>query len=137
MDWRREGEVLEQILALLVAFAGLADRAVSLPLFLQLPLFAFLTQGEAVARSFIVELPAGAPALLAASRATDRAARLAADFRALARMLRALLARARRRARFAGSGTARTAGPVSSSMPPLPPARPGRPLPALPAPDTS
>ncbi len=137
MDWRREGEVLEQILALLVAFAGLADRAVGLPLCLQLPLFAFLTQGEAVARSFIVELPAGAPALLAASRATDRAARLAADFRALARMLRVLLALARRRARFAGFGTARTAGPASSSMAPLRLARRGHSLPARPAPDTS
>ncbi|MEX0405660.1 hypothetical protein ABGN05_08310 [Aquibium sp. LZ166] len=130
MDWRREGDVLEQILALLVSFAGLADRAAGLPLCLQLPALVFLTQGEAVARSFVIGLPAGAPAAIAGSHAGDRAERLAADFRALARMLRSLLARARRRAGFATPET-RPA--------PLPraPARSRRPVPALPAPDTS
>ena len=101
MDWRREGDMLEQILALLVSFAGLADRAAGLPLVLQLPLFAFLARGEAVGRSFIASLPSGAPALVAASRTEDRAERLAADFRMLARLLRALLAQARRVERFA------------------------------------
>ncbi|MFN3545936.1 MAG: hypothetical protein ACK4U0_00460 [Mesorhizobium sp.] len=130
MDWRREGDVLEHILALLVSFAGLADRAAGLPLCLQLPVFVFLTQGEAIARSFVIGLPAGAPAAIAGSHAGDRAERLAADFRALARMLRALLALARRRARFA-------------SLEPRPEALPrglscsGRAVPALPAPDTS
>ena len=64
MDWRREGDILEQILALLVSFAGLADRAAGLPLCLQLPALVFLTQGEAVARSFVIGLPAGAPAAI-------------------------------------------------------------------------
>ena len=130
MDWRREGDVLEQILALLVSFAGLADRAAGLPLCLQLPALIFLTQGEAVARSFVIGLPAGAPAAIAGSHAGDRAERLAADFPALARMLRSLLALARRRAHFATLET-RTV--------PLPrtPAPSGRTVPALSAPDTS
>ncbi len=130
MDWRREGDILEQILALLVSFAGLADRAAGLPLCLQLPALVFLTQGEAVARSFVIGLPAGAPAAIAGSHAGDRAERLAADFRALARMLRSLLGLARRRARFAT---------LEAPPAPLPriPARSGRPVPALPAPDTS
>ena len=101
MDWRREaeGEVLEQIFALIVSFAGLADRAATLPLCLQLPGLAFLVQAEAVARCFVVGLPSGAPAALAISQSSDRATRLAADFRALALILRMVLARVRRRAR--------------------------------------
>ena len=97
---------------------------------LQLPALVFLTQGEAVARSFVIGLPAGAPAAIAGSHAGDRAERLAADFRALARMLRSLLGLARRRARFAT---------LEAPPAPLPriPARSGRPVPALPAPDTS
>ncbi|MFN3548778.1 MAG: hypothetical protein ACK4U0_14935 [Mesorhizobium sp.] len=132
MDWMREAEtdVLEHILSLLVSFGALADRAAGAPLSMQLSALGFLAQGETVARSFVVGLPAGTAATVVASDATDRAERLAADFRALARLLRALLARARRRARFAG----REAGP---SMPPLRLARPGRTMPALPAPDTS
>jgi hypothetical protein len=130
MDWRREGDVLEHILMLLVSFAALADRAACAPLCLQLPALGFLTHGEAVARSFIVELPAGAAATVAASRAGDRAERLATDFRVLARILRALLARARRRARFATLECRRAPTPRD-------PARPGRMVPALPAPDTS
>ena len=105
MDWRREGEVLEHILMLLVSLAALADRAGGAPLSLQLPALGFLTHGEAVARSFIGGLPSGTPALVAASQASDRAERLAADFRALARILRALLARARRRALLAADET--------------------------------
>ena len=130
MDWRREGDVLEHILALLVSFAALADRAAGMPLSLQLPALGFLAQGEAVARSFLVDLPAGTTALVTASQAGDRAERLAADFRALARILRALLARARRRARFATFES-------PPSMSPLRLARPRRTVPALPAPDTS
>lgn len=97
MDWTREADVLEKILALLVALAGLADRAVGLPLARQLALLGFLAQAEATARSFVVGLPSGSPAVLG-SRASDRAERLAADFRALALMLAAAIARARRRA---------------------------------------
>jgi hypothetical protein len=130
MDWRREGEMLEQILALLVSFASLADRAAGLPLCLALPVLAFLARGEAVARSFLIDLPSGALAHVAVSNAADRAERLAAEFRAQARLLRALLARARRRARFS----------VRDARPPMPPhmaTRPGHRVPALAAPDTS
>ena len=134
MDWRREGEVMERILALLVSFAGLADRAAFAPACLALPVLAFLARAEAVARTFVVDLPAGAPALLAAPQATDRAARLAAAFRALARLLRALLARARRRACFATGETDRPDG-APITQPRL--ALAGHAVPALPAPDTS
>ena len=131
MDWRREGEMMEQILSLLVALAGLADRAAGLPLCLQLPVFAFLARGEDVARCFVGGLPSGMPALVTASQAADRAERLAADFRSLARLLRGLLARARRLARL----SARVARP---SMPTrVLAADAPRPVPALPAPDTS
>ncbi|MFN3546335.1 MAG: hypothetical protein ACK4U0_02495 [Mesorhizobium sp.] len=133
MDWMREAEtdVLEHILALLVSFAALADRAACMPLSLQLSALGFLTHGEAVARSLIVELPAGAPALVAASQASDRADRLAADFRALARVLRALLARARRRALFSTRKTRPSTSPREHCRPQ------GRSVPARPAPDTS
>ena len=134
MDWRREGEILESILALLVSFASLADRAAKLPLLLQLPVLAFLSRGEDVARAFRIDLPSGALAHVAISNATDRTERLAAEFRALARLLRALLTQARRRARFSGEETGLRA--VSSTEPTVA-ARPGRRLPASPAPDTS
>jgi hypothetical protein len=134
MNWTREGEVLEQILALLVLCAGLADRAAGRPLAVALPVLAFLARGEAVTRSYVIGLPSGAPALVAASRAEDRATRLAADFRALVRILRGLLAQARRRARFAGRRTARPAGAPQASRGV---ALAGHRVPALPAPDTS
>jgi hypothetical protein len=119
MDWRREGDILEQILALLVALAGLADRAAAAPLCLVLPALAFLARAEDVARSCLVDMPAGAPAFLAASRSEGRAVRLAAEFRALARILRVLMAKARRLARFATRNTARRAAA------PLRPCSPG------------
>lgn len=61
MNWRREDDMLEQILALLVSFAGLADRAATVPRSAQLQLFVVLTRSEEVARCFLVDLPAGAP----------------------------------------------------------------------------
>jgi hypothetical protein len=133
MNGRREGEVLEEILALLVLLAGLADRAAGLPLLLQLPVLGFLTRGEDVARCFIIGLPSGAMAAVVTSHATDRAERLAADLRALARMLRTLLAAARRLARFVTCPAASRAGVMLSH----PPACAERPVPALPAPDSS
>jgi hypothetical protein len=93
-------EVLEEILALLVLLAGLADRAAGRPLAIALPVLAGLAHAEAVARNYLIGLPTGAAASVATSRATDRAARLAADFRMLARILRAYLAQARRRERL-------------------------------------
>ncbi|RST88466.1 hypothetical protein EJC49_00190 [Aquibium carbonis] len=134
MDWRREGDILESILALLVSLAGLADRAAGMPLCLALPALGFIARAEDVARDFLAGLPAGMAACVVGSESTDRAERLAVDLRALARLLRALLARARRRAWLSGKEMGLRTG--SSSEPPLP-ARPGRPVPAWPAPDTS
>ena len=135
MDWRKEGVMLERILALLVSLAGLADRAGGQPLSLQLTVLGHVARGEDVARSFIAGLPFGAMAAFATSRAGDRAERLAADLRLLARILRALLARARLRARSSTRDTVLQAGCL------LPPRGPGGAdaCPAAPprAPDTS
>lgn len=131
MDWRREGDMLEAILSLLVALAGLADRAASLPLCLQLPVLAFLARGEDVARSFVIGLPSGTVALVAVSQVPDRAERLADELRALARVLRTLIDRARQRARLSPD-------PELPSASPREPVRPRECLvPAQPAPDTS
>jgi hypothetical protein len=108
MGWKEE--VLEEILALLVLLAGLADRAAGRPLAIALPVLAGLAHAEAVARDYIIGLPSGAAALVASSPSEDRAARLAADFRILVRILRTYLAQARRRARFASRAIARQAG---------------------------
>lgn len=133
MDWggQADGEVLEQILALLVSFAALADRAAMMPLCFQLPGLAYLVEAEAVARSFVVGLPFGAPAAVTLSQSEDRATRLATDFRALAVMLRALLALARRRARL----LAREASP--SKPPRVPSGAQWLQVVRVPAPDTS
>jgi hypothetical protein len=113
MGWKEE--VLEEILALLVLLAGLADRAAGRPLAIALPVLAGLAHAEAVARNYIIGLPSGAAALVASSRSEDRAARLAADFRMLARILRAYLAQAKRRARL---GVRDTAVPPDASTAP-------------------
>jgi hypothetical protein len=131
MDWRREADILEAILALIVALAGLVDRAAVVPACLQLPVLGFLARGEAVARAFVIALPSGAPAAVAVSRASDRAERLAADLRALARTLRTLLARERLRARL----LPRQAGPSPFECVPTRPLE--RIVPAPTAPDTS
>jgi hypothetical protein len=109
MGWKEE--MLEEILILLVLFADLADRVAGRPLAIALPVLAGLTRAEAVARGYLVGLPSGASARVAVSRAQDRAERLAADFRMLARILRAYLAKARRQARFATREIARQADP--------------------------
>ncbi|APH71744.1 hypothetical protein [Aquibium oceanicum] len=102
-----------------------------MPLCFQLPGLAYLVEAEAVARSFVVGLPFGAPAAVTLSQSEDRATRLATDFRALAVMLRAFLALARRRARL----LARVASP---SKPPRMPSGPqGFHVVRVPAPDTS
>lgn len=133
MGWREE--VLEEILALLVLMAGLADRIAGRPLAIALPVLAGLAHAEAVARRYLIGLPTGAAALVASSQPQDRAARLAADLRKLARILRAYLTQARRRARFATRDIARQA---CAPMAPGENARAdGCPVEALPAPDTS
>ena len=84
-DWIREVErnrdVLERILALLLALADLADRASGLPASRRLQVLCILGAGDTA-------FPA------------DHAARLAAGFRALALLLGAMLARAGRLARW-------------------------------------
>ncbi|MDN2581463.1 hypothetical protein [Aquibium sp. ELW1220] len=127
-------EVLEEILALLVLLAGLADRAAGRSLAIALPMLAGLAHAESVARNYLIGLPAGAPALISTSRSGDRAERLAADFRMLARILRAYLAQARCRARFAIRDIAEEVG---SAPAPRRLVRQGRPVPAPVAPDTS
>ena len=127
--------MLEEILALLVLLAGLADRVAGRPLAVVLPVLTGLAHAESVARRYLTGLPTGAAALVASSQPQDRAARLAADFRKLARILRAYLAQARRRARFATRDIARKA---CAPMAPCGHAcADGCPAEALPAPDTS
>jgi hypothetical protein len=128
----RDREVLERILALLLALAALVDRAAGLPILKRRHLIAMLGRGEAEARMLIVEMASGAAdeTAVTASAAGD-APRLAASFRMLALVLNALLAQAwgeppRRQALQAGS-------------PRRKPRRPGgsRPFAAPAAPDTS
>lgn len=99
LEWNRveqDRDVLECILALLLALAALADRAAGLSAAKRLHVLAILGCGEAEARSLIVEIASGAPAeaTAAPTRAGD-AARLAASFRMLALALDALLAQVR------------------------------------------
>lgn len=134
-DWQgdAEREVLERILALLIALAGLADRAALLPAPAQLPVLAILGRGESAARSFVRESVFGAPARAegAATPAAGDAGRLAAGYRALALALAAMLATGRRPAK-ATDGEA-GALDVFLPVPPREGAAPG----AHPAPDTS
>jgi AcrR family transcriptional regulator len=129
LGWNREVErnrdVLERILALLLAFAGLADRASSLPAPVRLQVLGFLGLGEAEARNFVVgmahEFGAPTEAAAVASAPADHADRLAASFRALAWVVGALLAQARRLARLLPREAGRQAG---VPMPPRKPAGP-------------
>jgi hypothetical protein len=100
LEWNRaverDRDVLERILALLLALAALADRAAGLPAAKRLHVLAILGRGEAEARMLIIEMALGAPAEAAAPpAAAGDAGRLAASFRVLALALGALLAQAR------------------------------------------
>jgi hypothetical protein len=98
-DWSRD--VLERIVALLFALAGLADRAAGLPFLRRRHVLGILSRGEAEARAFLigastgVPVPADGPGEIdgAPERICD-AARLAARLRALALLLCAMLANA-------------------------------------------
>jgi hypothetical protein len=138
LEWNRSVErrrdVLERILALLLALAVLADRAAGLSAAKRLHVLAILGRGEAEARILIVEMAFGAPAEAAAAppAAAGDAGRLAAGFRVLALALGALLAQARGR-----SPCRHASAPVL-----LPGRKPRRPegwraVPAPPPPDTS
>jgi hypothetical protein len=104
-DWDRNAkwnrDVLERVVALLVALSGLADLAAGLPFLRRRRVLGILSHGEAEARAFAMGVapdPADAPG------GTADAARLAASFRALALALCALLAHAARVATHAVDG---------------------------------
>ena len=63
LEWNRrverERDVLERMLALLLALAALVDRAAGLPAARRLHLLAILGYGEAEARDFIIAYPRG------------------------------------------------------------------------------
>lgn len=124
-DIERDRLVLERILALLLALAGLADRASGLPA----PdrLLAILGLGEAVACEFVIGMAHGATAgaagiAVTASPASGHPDRLAASFRVLALVVGALLAEARRLAGVLPHEAGRRA---ALPMPPRGSARPG------------
>jgi hypothetical protein len=100
-DWEASGDrvVLERIVALLFALAGLADLAACLPFRHRWQVLDLLSHGEAEARAFLIGVSTGVPVLADASAEDCDAARLAARFRALALLLCAMLA-----CRFAVSG---------------------------------
>ena len=99
-DWVREvernREALERIVALLLALAGLADRASGLPAARRLDLLCILRHGEAEARAFVTGTASGPCGGETEFHTADDATRLAAAFRALALLLAAILARAGR-----------------------------------------
>lgn len=135
-DMERNGQMLERILALLLALAAIADRASGLPAPVRLRLLAILCPGEAAARGLVIGTTPGAKTeAAAASHEAGPAALLAARCRALACVVGALLVEARRLARVLRHEASRRA---AGTMPPRGPARPivWRPAPPL-APDTS
>ena len=104
----RDRNVLERILALLLALAGLTDRAAGLPTARRLQLLAVLGHGETMARDLILAMasdlrpitpaeatarsPASVPYPCTPVREVDDAALLAARFRVLALALGVMLA---------------------------------------------
>lgn len=117
-ELEREGRMLESIVALLISFACLADRASSLPVAARLKLLGFLTLGEAEVRNFVLGLmPCASGEATEPSFDADRAQRLAASFRALAWVLMTLLAEARRLARAAGAALSSPACGGSEGQP--------------------
>jgi hypothetical protein len=123
-NWNRD--VLERIVVLLFALAGLADRVAGAPFLRRRQVLEILAYGEAEARSFVIGMVCGEPVSAGALEPTDDAARLAVSFRALALALCILLARrvALSGARSARAGQRETAEPADCPAPP-------------PAPDTS
>lgn len=89
----RNRDVLERIVALLFALAGLADLASNLSVLRRRHVLGILSRGEAEARAFVVGISAGAPAPEGAPDTACDAARLASRLRALALVLCVVLAR--------------------------------------------
>jgi hypothetical protein len=92
-NWNRD--VLERIVALLFALAGLADLAAGAPYLRRRQVLEILSYGEAEAWAFVMGLPPGAAVPADEPESAGDAAHLAASFRALALVLCALLARAK------------------------------------------
>jgi len=90
-DWNRD--VLERIVALLFALAGLADLAAGAPLLRRRQVLGILGHGEAEARAFVIGIATGATVSGDALETTGDAALLAARLRTLALLLCVLLAR--------------------------------------------
>ena len=134
LEWNRSVErdrnVLERILALLLALAVLTDRAAGLPAARRLHLLSVLGHGEAMARDFILAMATGpdVPAeAIATSTAAGDAPLLAARFRMLALTLGTLLTQARSPCRHA-------LPPPAFSPAPLPGFKPRRPAQNTPSP---
>jgi hypothetical protein len=98
-NWNRD--VLERIVALLFALAGLADRAAGAPFHRRRQVLGILSHGEAEARAFL--FGAGAPVPSDTPGEAADAARLAIRLRALALVLCVMLSQA---ATFALPGAA-------------------------------
>ncbi len=90
-NWNRD--VLERIVALLFALAGLADLAAGVPFLRRRQVLEILSRGEVEARAFLF---GGAPISCDTLEEAGDAVRLAVRFRALALVLCALLAQAAR-----------------------------------------
>ena len=123
--------VLMRIAALLLSLADLAERAAGLPFLRRRHVLGILSDGEVVARAFLIEISTGAPAPADAPDPDGDATRLAIRLRALALLLCALLAW--------WSGLPRAAGPRPGRASHRTSGRADRRLdaPAPPAPDTS
>lgn len=105
MEWNAETDVLKRIIALLLALAGLADRASGLPRPIRWLVFRILRPAEAVAREFVIGR---------ASNIGDvDTTRLALCFRALALALSVMMAPGRR---FTHGWTSSRAGQTASSI---------------------
>jgi hypothetical protein len=100
-NWNRD--VLERIVALLFALAGLADLAAGAPYLRRRRVLEILGNGEAEARAFLIGISTGAPTPACAAERAGDAARIAIRLRALALVLCAMLAHA---ALFALPGSA-------------------------------
>jgi hypothetical protein len=128
-DWNRG--VLEHIVVLLFALANLSDLAAGASFLRRRQVLGILSQGEAEARAFVIGLATSTPVAAEALESIGDATLLAASFRALALLLCALPARARKSALLhaAGPRAGRSSHKTSGSA--------VRWLEAPPAPDTS
>jgi hypothetical protein len=91
-NWNRD--VLERIVALLFALAGLADRAAGASYRRRRQVLGILSRGEAEARAFLFGTATEVPTPVDAPERAGDAARLAVRLRALALVLCAVLAQA-------------------------------------------